>query len=90
MIDEIQRINEQATERIAAASTLDELRSVETEVLGKKAPLTAVKKRLGELAADERKRVGQALNEARDVIGGCIGRRPKGSRPLRTHCTVRI
>ncbi|MEJ5256413.1 MAG: phenylalanine--tRNA ligase subunit alpha [Acidimicrobiales bacterium] len=65
---EIELGRQEAAARIAAARTLDELRTVETEVLGRKARLTTVKKGLGTLGPDERRQAGQALNEARQAL----------------------
>ncbi len=65
MIDEIQRCAKEGREQIAAATTLDALRQAETDVLGKKAPITLLKKQLGGLDPDERRVAGQALNDAR-------------------------
>ncbi|MGZ4695744.1 MAG: phenylalanine--tRNA ligase subunit alpha, partial [Acidimicrobiales bacterium] len=64
MIDDIQRIAAAADARIGAASTVEELRAVETEVLGRRSGLTDLKKRLGGLEPEQRKAVGMALNEA--------------------------
>ncbi len=64
MIDDIQRIAADAAARIGAASTVEELRAVETDVLGRRSPLTDVKKQLGGLDTEQRKAVGMALNEA--------------------------
>ena len=43
------------------------MRALETELLGKKSPLNGFKKTLGGLDPEERRTVGQALNEAREV-----------------------
>jgi len=64
MIDDIQRIAAGAGDRIAAASTVEELRAVESDVLGKRSALTDLKKQLGGLEPEQRKAVGMALNEA--------------------------
>ena len=64
MIDDIQRIAADAGDRIDAASTVEELRTVETEVLGKRSALTDLKKQLGGLDPEQRKAVGMAFNEA--------------------------
>ncbi|MGZ4681093.1 MAG: phenylalanine--tRNA ligase subunit alpha [Acidimicrobiales bacterium] len=63
-MDDIQRIAADADARIGAASTVEELRAVETEVLGRRSGLTDLKKRLGGLEPEQRKAVGMALNEA--------------------------
>jgi phenylalanyl-tRNA synthetase alpha chain len=78
MIDEIERIEKDASDRISGVAALDELRLVETETLGKKAPLSGLKKRLGGLDPDERRRVGQALNETRHRLEALLEARRGG------------
>src|SRR3954454_8482603 len=68
MTDDIEGIASDAEARLRAAATLDELRAVESEVAGKRSPLSELKKGLGGLDADERKTVGRALNEARGRV----------------------
>ena len=55
----------QAVARLTAASTAEELRAAETEVLGKRSELSGVNKRLGALSPEERRRVGRLVNELR-------------------------
>jgi len=65
MIAEITAARNAAEQSIAAASTLDELRVLDTDLLGKKSPLAVLKTGLGKLTTvDEKKAAGQALNEA--------------------------
>jgi phenylalanyl-tRNA synthetase alpha chain len=65
MISEITAARIAAEQSIAAASTLDELRVLDTDLLGKKSPLALLKTGLGKLATvDEKKAAGQSLNEA--------------------------
>ena len=64
MIDEIRRAEGAATQRITAASTLDELRDAESETLGRRSELAGLKKRLGTLDPDQRRDAGRTLNEA--------------------------
>ena len=65
MIAEITAARTAAEQSIAAASTLDELRVLDTDLLGKKSPLALLKTGLGKLTTvDEKKAAGQALNEA--------------------------
>ena len=80
MIDEIERIVADAVGRVRAAATLDDLKALEVEVLGKQAPLSAVKKQLGGLDADERRTVGHAVNAATAAIGDAIGPRRADAR----------
>ncbi len=72
MIDEIESVTTHAIERVQAVSTVDELRALETELLGKKSALNDFKKRLGALDPEERKAVGRALNEARAQVEGVL------------------
>jgi phenylalanyl-tRNA synthetase alpha chain len=65
MISEITAARIAAEQSIAAASTLDELRVLDTDLLGKKSPLALLKTGLGKLATvDEKKAAGQSLNDA--------------------------
>jgi phenylalanyl-tRNA synthetase alpha chain len=74
-LDEIAQIEAEAAPRIAAASTLDELRAVESELLGKRGTLSAWKSKLGGLDHDGRRLVGAAINAARDGLVGALGAR---------------
>ena len=65
MIDEIERLASEGEARFSAASTLDEVRAIDAELLGKRSELSAVKQRLGSLDPDERRTVGRAVNDAR-------------------------
>jgi phenylalanyl-tRNA synthetase alpha chain len=65
MIAEITAARTAAEQSIAAACTLDEIRILDTDLLGKKSPLALLKTGLGKLTTvDEKKAAGQALNEA--------------------------
>jgi phenylalanyl-tRNA synthetase alpha chain len=75
MIDQIQRIAGEAEARSRAASTTGELQAVETDLLGKRSPLTELKKQLGGLDAVQRKVVGQAINDARATIETALAAR---------------
>ena len=76
MIDDIRAARDAALADVAAAVTLDELRRLDTELLGKHGPLAAFKRRLGALAtADEKKAAGQAVNEALAAVDGALAAR---------------
>ena len=64
MIDELRRIADDARAALEDTATLDDLAEAERETLGKKGSLKAFKKQLGRLDPDERKAVGQAVNDA--------------------------
>jgi phenylalanyl-tRNA synthetase alpha chain len=68
LVAEIGRIEADARARLDAAATVDELRAVETEVLGKRSPLTGLRKRLGALDGEGRRTVGKVLNLANDEL----------------------
>jgi phenylalanyl-tRNA synthetase alpha chain len=75
MIDDIKRIGTDAPTRIAATTSVEELRSLEADLLGKKGDLTALKKGMGGLDPEERKIAGAALNEARERIESAVAER---------------
>ena len=58
-------MEEEAGARLAAVTTLDDLRTAEAEVLGKRSPLAALNAGLGRMDPDERKEAGRLLNQAR-------------------------
>jgi phenylalanyl-tRNA synthetase alpha chain len=73
---DLDAVERDATTRLSAAGDLDELAAVSSEVLGKKGPLAAVKSGLGTLAPDERRALGQALNEVtKRIEAAAAGRR---------------
>jgi phenylalanyl-tRNA synthetase alpha chain len=63
-----------ALARVAAATDLDEVVRLDTELLGKKGPFATMKSRLGGLASvDDRKAVGAALHEATTAVADALG-----------------
>jgi phenylalanyl-tRNA synthetase alpha chain len=72
---EIQRIEDEARVRVNAATTADELRTVEVEVLGRRSALAELRQRLGELEPDQRRTVGQVLNGAMQALGAAVEER---------------
>src|SRR3954452_11971906 len=64
MIDDVRDARDEAMARLQNVDSLEQLRSVTTEVLGKKGRLAKLKTTLGSLTADERRVVGQAINDA--------------------------
>jgi phenylalanyl-tRNA synthetase alpha chain len=75
MLDEIARIEADAAPRIAGAATLDDLRALDAELLGKKGALSGVKAGLGRLDPEGRKAVGAALNRVRDSLDQALSAR---------------
>ena len=73
MNSEITAARDSALARVAAARNTDDLRVVDTEVLGKKGALAALKAGLGKLASvDDKKAAGAALNEAVGIVEAAI------------------
>ena len=75
MLDDIARIADAGVARLATATSLDELRSFESELLGKRSELTGLKSKLGGLDADERRTAGQAFNDARSRLEAAAAER---------------
>lgn len=75
MIDEITHAAGVATEKLEAVKSIDELKAVEAEYLGKKSALTTMKRQLGSLDPDERRNVGQVLNTVRSSLEAVVARR---------------
>jgi phenylalanyl-tRNA synthetase alpha chain len=71
----IDELEADATERIAKATTLDELRALESELLGKRSLLARLRQSLGSLQPEQRREGGQALNAARDRITAALADR---------------
>jgi phenylalanyl-tRNA synthetase alpha chain len=65
---DLPRLEREASERLVAATSMEELRSAEHDVLGKRSPLASLNATLGALPAEQRKDAGQAINSARGRI----------------------
>ena len=72
---DVEKIQEDALERIAKLGSLDELRTLESELLGKRSPLAGLRQAVGKLDPDERRVVGQAVNAARDTLTQALSER---------------
>ena len=68
MKEKLEQIREEALRQIREAGALEGLKEVRVGFLGKKGRLTAVLKSMKEVAPEERPRVGQLVNEAREEI----------------------
>ena len=72
---ELDRLSADATARLAAAGTADEVEALRHALLGRSGQLTALLKQLGTLPADERPAMGARANEMRGRIETAIGER---------------
>jgi len=68
MNDDVRHARDAALTAVAATATLDQLRAVEIDVLGKRGALAGLKAKLGSLPVDDRKVIGQAINEALGAV----------------------
>lgn len=74
-LDDLPALVRDGLGRIAAASTLDELRIAEIDLLGRQAALTALNKGLGAMAPEQRKEAGGAINAARAELTAAVAAR---------------
>jgi phenylalanyl-tRNA synthetase alpha chain len=76
MIAQIRAARDGALARLAAATTGNDVRALELEVLGKKGTLTDLKAGLGRLPTiDEKKEAGRVLNEATAEVASALSAR---------------
>jgi phenylalanyl-tRNA synthetase alpha chain len=76
MIEDVKRAGESALVRISEATTADEVRALESELLGKRGPFATFKTGLGALATvDEKRAAGQAVNEATTAVSAGLDQR---------------
>lgn len=72
MQNKLNEIREKAIAQINAATNLDALNEVRNTVLGKKGELTLVLRGMKDVAPEDRPKVGQWVNEARDAIDSTL------------------
>ncbi len=78
MIDDVATIRAEAHARIAQASSLDELRTLDVDILGKKGSLSILKSGLARLESiDKKKAAGRVLNEAIAALQAAIESRQR-------------
>ena len=75
MNEELEAAVKEGAARVAAAATLGELDEVESAVLGRRSAIVAARGRLGQLAPEERRDAGRAVNEARLRLEEEVGAR---------------
>lgn len=75
MKEEISRIIKIAEQELLDAANLPALDAARVKYLGKKGELTAILKGMGKLTPDERKEIGQAANDARNVIESALNKK---------------
>ena len=68
MKEKLEQIKAEAIRQINESEALDKLNDVRVSFLGKKGELTAVLKGMKDVAPEDRPKVGQLVNEAREEI----------------------
>lgn len=68
MKEKLEAIKTQALQNIENSNSLEALNEIKVNILGKKGELTAVLKSLKDVAPEERPKMGQMVNEVRELI----------------------
>ncbi len=71
-LEDLQKLQNELTDQIAAAGDLTALEALRVEALGRKGRITGLMKTLGGLDPDARKAAGQALNAAKEAVAESI------------------
>ena len=72
---QLEQLEAQAADAIAAASSANDLESLRVGLLGKKGQLSAVLGAMGKLAAEERPLMGQRANVLKELVQGLLSQR---------------
>ena len=75
LLEQLETVEKEATAQLANAATTEALKAAETAQLGKRSPLAELNSGLRDLTAEERKKVGQAINDARALLGALAANR---------------
>jgi phenylalanyl-tRNA synthetase alpha chain len=76
-MDNLGTIKAAAERAIAAATSLEALRAVDVEHLGKKSPITLLNQTLGSMSPEDRKDAGAAINEVRSALVSAMSERKR-------------
>ncbi|MCR5715871.1 MAG: phenylalanine--tRNA ligase subunit alpha [Lachnospiraceae bacterium] len=71
-MEKLDQIKEEALQQIKQAGALEKLNDVRVNFLGKKGELTAVLKSMKDVAPEDRPKVGQMVNQAREEIENAL------------------
>jgi phenylalanyl-tRNA synthetase alpha chain len=75
MADTFEAIRQAAEKDVAAASSVKDVEEIRVRYLGRKSELTTTLRSIGDLPPEERGKVGQAANAAREALEALIGGR---------------
>jgi len=72
LLDEVAKIESEALERIGTADSLESIKALKVQFLGRKGPVMALLKSLGQLPPEERKSAGASANKLKTKIQDAI------------------
>ena len=72
MRQELEALRNQAVELLGSVTDLDSLRELKIKYLGKKGPMTEILRGMGKLAAEERPKIGQIVNDIKSELTDII------------------
>jgi phenylalanyl-tRNA synthetase alpha chain len=72
LIEDLGRLSDEFAQEIGALASEQDIRLAQARFLGRKGRVTELMKALGRIPAEERPRVGEAANRARDLIEGAV------------------
>ncbi|MBO0996283.1 phenylalanine--tRNA ligase subunit alpha [Bacillus sp. SD075] len=88
MQERLLELQEEALQKVAAASELKELNEVRVAYLGKKGPITEVLRGMGKLSAEERPKIGALANDVREAIATKIEEKQKALETAAVHAKL--
>ncbi|MBQ9991964.1 MAG: phenylalanine--tRNA ligase subunit alpha, partial [Firmicutes bacterium] len=68
MLEKLSALRTVAEQDIAAAASLEDIKELRVKYLGKKGEITLISKQLGTVSAEERPKLGQAVNVLRTFV----------------------
>ncbi len=68
MSDKLQELREKIQKDLSEVKSVDDLKNIRVQYLGKKGALTAILRSLGDVAAEERPKIGKMVNEVRAKV----------------------
>ena len=65
MSDKLQELREKIQKDLSEVKSVEDLKNIRVQYLGKKGALTSILRSLGDVAAEERPKIGKMVNEVR-------------------------
>lgn len=72
--DELQQLKNRALKSVSEVKSLEQLKNLEIQYLGRKGELTKILRTVGELPAEERGKIGDLANQVKQALASEIGR----------------